>query len=271
MEAWCLSGYLEGMLISSSSNERIKLARRVRDGRERDWIFVEGERLTRECLVSGLKMEMAFASVDASAEQEELLRELRCPVFRLPDTLLESLGDTISTQGIIVIAERPWASVERLLAVPHPLIVGLDRVQDPGNVGTIIRTAEAAGASGLLSFAGSADAFSPKTLRSAMGSAFRLPVMVDVAGAGALSMCRGRGMQCVAACGEGEVDYDGYDWRQPALLILGNEGRGVDSELARACDTRVRIPLRAPVESLNVAAAGAAILFEAARQRRQGR
>ncbi|MBL9134015.1 MAG: RNA methyltransferase [Verrucomicrobiaceae bacterium] len=181
---------------------------------------------------------------------------------------MESLADTMSTQGLIVIAERPWRGVERVFDAPSPLIVGLDRVQDPGNVGTLMRTAEAAGASGLLSFAGSADAYAAKTLRSAMGSAFRLPVVVDVAGAGAIEACRAKSIRCVAACGEADLAYDEYDWTQPVMLILGNEGRGVDDSLIRLCDTRVRIPLHAPVESLNVAAAGAAILFEAARQRR---
>jgi TrmH family RNA methyltransferase len=149
-----------------------------------------------------------------------------------------------------------------------PLILGLDRIQDPGNLGTLVRTAEAAGVSGLFAFAGSADAFSPKTLRSSMGSAFRLPILPDVSGLGTLDTCRSRGLKTVVATGETELSHYDYDWRQPTLLILGNEGRGVSAEIMSACDHRVRIPLHEPVESLNVAAAGAAILFEAVRQRR---
>ena len=256
------------MLITSSTNERIKHARRVREGREREWVFVEGERLVAECVASGLKVETCFALEEVSPSQQALLADMKCPVFRLSETVMESLSDTISTQGLIVIAERPWPGPDRVFEAGNPLIVGLDRVQDPGNVGTLLRTAEAAGVSGIMSFAGSADAYSPKTLRSAMGSAFRLPIVADVSGAGAVSACRAKGIRCVAACGDGEVRYDEFDWREPTMLILGNEGRGVDPELARLCDVRVSIPLHAPVESLNVAAAGAAILFEAARQRR---
>lgn len=256
------------MVITSSSNERIKHARRVREGRERDWIFVEGERLVADCVASGLKLDVAFAPAEASAAQEALLARLACPVLRVADTLLDSLGDTTSTQGIIVLAARPWSSAEQIWQSKSPLVLGLDRVQDPGNVGTLLRTAEAAGAHGVFSFAGSADVFSPKTLRSAMGSAFRLPVLVDVAGAGVLELCRTQGIACVAACGDGETDYDAWDWRRPTMVILGNEARGVDPALAQACDARIRIPLAGRVESLNVAAAGAAILFEAARQRR---
>lgn len=255
------------MIITSSSNERIKHARRVREGRERDWIFVEGERLVAECVDTGLVLQVCFVTAEVSADQQELLGKLTCPIFEVSESVLDSLSDTMSTQGIIVIAERPWTDLERVFSTQAPLILGLDRVQDPGNVGTLVRTAEAAAASGLLLFAGCADAFAPKTLRSAMGSAFRLPILADVSGEGVISACRARGLKSVVASGDAETLYDAYDWQQPTLLILGNEGRGASESIIAACDVRVRIPLQAPVESLNVAAAGAAILFEAARQR----
>lgn len=256
------------MLITSSSNERVKHARRVREGRERDLIFVEGERLVAECASSSLKLHVCFTSATPSESQQALLQRLPCPVFQLSESVIESLGDTISTQGIIVIAERPFPAVDRLFDGPAPLVLGLDRIQDPGNLGTLVRTAEAAGVNGLFSFAGSADAFSPKTLRSSMGSAFRLPIMPDVSGLGVIETCRARGLKTVVATGEADLLHYDYDWSQPTLLILGNEGRGASSEIMNACDTRMRIPLHTPVESLNVAAAGAAILFEAVRQRR---
>lgn len=256
------------MLITSSSNERIKHARRVREGRERELIFVEGERLVAECISSGLKLQACFTAAEPSEAQRKLVEGIPCPLFQLSDSVLESLSDTITTQGIIVIAERPFPTLDRLFASESPLILGLDRVQDPGNLGTLIRTAEAAGANGLFSFAGSADAYAPKTLRSSMGSAFRLPIMPDVSGLGAIETCRSRGIKTVVATGEAELSHYDYDWKQPTFLILGNEGRGASAEIMNACDVRVRIPLHEPVESLNVAAAGAAILFEAVRQRR---
>ncbi len=255
------------MQITSSSNERVKHARRVREGRERDLIFVEGERLVAECVASGLKIHACFTAEAPPSSQHNLLNTLSCPVFTLAQTVLESLGDTMSTQGIIVIAERPFPTLDRLFDGTAPLVLGLDRVQDPGNLGTLVRTAEAAGANGLFSFAGSADAFAPKTLRSSMGSAFRLPLLPDVSGLGAIETCRARGLKPVVATGEASLSHYEYDWRQPTFLILGNEGRGASAEIMSACDARVRIPLHAPVESLNVAAAGAAILFEAVRQR----
>ena len=255
------------MLITSSSNERVKHARRVRDGRERDLIFVEGERLVAECIASRLKQHACFTTSEPSASQQDLLQTLACPVFELSGQVIESLSDTMSTQGIILIAERPFPEVDRFFAASAPLLLGLDRVQDPGNLGTLVRTAEAAGVSGVFSFAGSADAFSPKTLRSSMGSAFRLPILPEVSGLGTLTTCRERGLKSVVATGDADLAHYDYDWRQPTLLILGNEGRGVSTELLSVCDVRVRIPLHPPVESLNVAAAGAALLFEAVRQR----
>lgn len=257
------------MIISSSSNERVKHARRVREGRERDLIFIEGERLVGECVSSGLKLHACFTAAQPTESQQRLVAQVSCPVFQLAEPVLESLGDTMSTQGVIVIAERPWPALDRMFEGSSPLLLGLDRIQDPGNMGTLVRTAEAAGVNGIFSFAGSTDAFTPKTLRSSMGSAFRLPILPDVSGLGAIETCRSRGLKCVVATGEADMPHYDYDWTQPTMLILGNEGRGASAEVMKACDVRVRIPLHTPVESLNVAAAGAAILFEAVRQRQQ--
>ncbi len=254
------------MIITSSSNERIKHARRVREGRERDLIFVEGERLVAECIVSGLALHTCFALPELA---ESMRARTPCEVVEVAQSVLESLSDTQNSQGVIVIAARPFPTLDQVFDGERPLILGLDRVQDPGNFGTLIRTAEGAGASGVLAFAGSTDAFAPKTLRSSMGSAFRLPIISEVSGLGAINACRAKGIKCIIASGEAELEHYDYDWRQPTLLILGNEARGAGAELMTACDERVRIPLHEPVESLNVAAAGAAILFEAVRQRKQ--
>lgn len=256
------------MLITSSSNDRIKHARRVREGRERDLIFIEGERLVAECVSAELTLHACFTAAEPPASQQALLAHITCSVFQLSESVLESLSDTMTTQGIILIAERPWPTLDRLFESTSPLILGLDRIQDPGNLGTLVRTAESAGVSGIFSFAGSADAFSPKTLRSSMGSAFRLPILPDVSGLGTIETCRSRGLKIVVATGDADLLHYDYDWRKPTLLILGNEGRGASTEVMNACDARVRIPLHTPVESINVAAAGAAILFEAVRQRR---
>jgi RNA methyltransferase, TrmH family len=262
------------MVITSLSNERLKHARRVRDGREPELIFVEGERLIEECLQSGLKLAACFHEPDPTPRAQKLIGEMAsrgCPLYPALRAALETVSDTVNTQGLIVIAERPESDFDRALQARDgvaPLVVCLDSAQDPGNFGTIVRTAEAAGASGVVATKGSVDAFAPKTLRSSMGSAFRLPIVIGVE-AEDLALARSAAkLRMVATTAGGETVYSDYDWRRPSIVVFGNEARGVGRELLERCDERLRIPLRAPVESLNVAAAAAVILFEAARQRR---
>lgn len=258
--------------ITSPSNERIKHARRVRDGREPDLIFVDGLRLAEEAVKSGIVVEAAFVASGNDDERlvalVEQLVAIRAPLFWTQSGVLDALSDTVQSQGIVLIARRPVLDAARVFQGKGSLFLGLDRIQDPGNMGTLLRTAEAAGVAGVIVLGGSVDVFSPKVLRSSMGSAFRLPVMVDVSAEALLNLRSEHDLHLVAAAGEGELDYTDYGWRQPTLLLLGNEGRGVSPDLMAACDTRLRIPMENGVESLNVAAAGAVMLFEAARQRR---
>jgi RNA methyltransferase, TrmH family len=261
------------MLITSSSNEQIKAARRVRDGKERGLLFLEGERLVRDALSSAITPLTCFHSPELSSSAAALLPELVSKGARLLSAtpqVMKALGDTIAPQGIIVLAEKPPAdshSFWRKLP-PAPLLVALDRVQDPGNLGTILRTAEAAGVDGLVTLAGSADGFAPKVLRASMGSALRLPMLPGWSESDLLEAAHQRGLRLVAACGGAAQSHRDLDWRGPLLLILGNEGAGISPSLLAACEERVSIPIQAPVESLNVASAAAVLLFEAAHQRR---
>lgn len=275
--------YALKMQITSSSNEKVKQAKRVRDGREAGLIFIEGIRLAEEALKSGLRIEMCFVEGDAEtgvrnpgnskAEDHRkagFLKQLvqrQIPVLTASFEVIQALSDTVQSQGIILLAHRPERNASVILENSSTLLLGLDRLQDPGNLGTLMRTAEAAGVGGIVSLKGSTDAFSPKVLRSSMGSGFRLPLLAD-ANADDLTSFQQKGFKIVAAAGDGELDYCDYNWNQPTLLLLGNEGRGVAPELMQQCDVRLRIPMHAGVESLNVAAAGAVMLFEAARQRR---
>jgi len=258
------------MLLTSPANERLKHARRVRDGREPELIFIEGERLTEECLSAGLALTACFHTPEPSARSQQILAALRargCPLFAATEAVLATISDTVNSQGLIVLAERPTSGLQPMLTAAQPLVVGLDAVQDPGNFGTIVRTAEAAGASGVLALKGSVDAFAPKTLRSAMGSAFRLPIVAG-ASVAVIQQVQAAGLTVVGTVLDASLSYTDFDWRQPTLVLLGNEARGMRPEVLALCDVRVRISLQPPVESLNVAAAAAALLFEAARQRR---
>lgn len=262
--------YSPFMQITSSTNERIKHARRVREGREPELIFIEGLRLAEEAFNTGLTIEACFTVTSEDARTLTLLSQLNdhdVPIYTTTAGILESLGDTVQTQGIILIAQRPQLTPEALFNRGGRLFLALDRVQDPGNMGTLLRTAEAAGADGVLALGGSADVFSPKVLRSSMGSAFRLPVLQNVTPETLMALKTQHQLSLVAAAGDGEMKYTRYDWKQPTVLLLGNEGRGVAPDLMERCDTLLHIPMANGVESLNVATAGAVMLFEAARQR----
>lgn len=251
-------------MITSAKNERIKQARAVREGRVSDRIFIEGEKLTTEALTAGVKVKTVFgleALRDGWIEQlpEECWVDVTVEVMK-------SLADTVSPQGVVVIAERPKGATDFLSRVPQGVALMLDRLQDPGNVGTLIRTAEGAGVSGVVATAGTADPFSPKALRSSMGSAFRMPFHHGGEGLSVVQQAREKGWAVVAADGAGAVSFREWDWRQPTLLILGNEGGGVQQALLEGCDQRLAIPMQGEVESLNVASAGAVMVFEAQRQ-----
>jgi len=265
------------MIITSPANERLKHARRVRDGDEHDLIFVEGERLVEECLQSKLRLFACFHSLQPGPRAKRIISELAqiaCPLFPCHDAVLETVSDTVNTQGLIILAERPNYSIDQMISQSDNepiLIVCLDTVQDPGNLGTIIRTAEAAGANSVVALKGSVDPFAPKALRSAMGSAFRLPVVSRIDAGDLFEKARTAGLGIVATSTDATVSYDKFDLRHPLMIIFGNEAHGVREELLERCDARLRIPLHPPVESLNVAASAAAVLFEVARQRRDKR
>lgn len=235
-------------------------------------MFLEGERLVRDSLGSGLAPLACFHPPEPPAAIAALLPALQARGARLLPTapaVMKALSDTVTPQGLILLAARPaveasafWQSLPA-----EPLLVALDRVQDPGNTGTILRTAEAAGAQAVITLAGSADVFSPKVLRASMGSALRLPVLPGLSRETLLKEAQTHGCRFVAASGGSGTPHRELDWRGPLLLVLGNEGAGIDPALMAACAEKVRIPIQSSVESLNVATAAAVLLFEAAHQR----
>ena len=259
------------MLITSPVNPQLKFARRVREGKEPTAMFVEGERLAEECLRSNKTLLAAFHTPEPGWRTGAVIHELQqrnCPVYETSAEAFEVVSDTVNSQGIIIIAERPQWDFEAIIKQQSNLLLALDAVQDPGNVGAIMRTAEAAGVQGIIALKGTVDCFAPKTLRSAMGSAFRLPIVTDIESAQLIEKCRALQITIAATAAEASLVYSDYDWSQPTMVILGNEARGISAEIMAVCDVRMQIPLSPPVESLNVAAAAAVILFEAARQRR---
>lgn len=184
-----------------------------------------------------------------------------------PD-VLDSLSDRDASQGIIALVARPAATIAAIPATGSPLVLALFEPQDPGNIGTIVRTADGAGAVALVIFgARGADPFDPKAVRSSMGSLFAVPIIELGATAQAISLLQSRNLALVGAAGQGAVDL----WDAPlagrVALLLGNERAGLPEDVLAACTTVARIPMHGQADSLNVAAAAAIFAFEAVRQR----
>jgi len=257
-------------VIRSRSNPLYKRLAALKERAEQELCLLEGAKLVEEALAAGVVIREAVAGRRAETQRGALLSLLRSngvPVRLFDEALVASLSDAETSQGLLAIAERPRADEARLYA-GTPLILVAVAVQNPGNIGALLRTAEAAGATGAYLTTGCADPFSWKALRGSMGSAFRLPLVGGLSVDDAVARLHARKLPVVAARADAVQSYDGFDWRAGAALLLGNEGAGLPADVTRAASARVRIPIAATVESLNVSAAAAVLLFEAARQRR---
>jgi len=260
--------------ISSRNNPLLRLARSVRDGKFDELIFIEGLRLAEEALRSGLEIEAIIYS-DEIAEKERAVRFLEevTPVCNrigsVSEKLLATISYTKTPQGIILLAKRPEYGKAKLEMQGGriPLLVILHGISNPVNVGAIMRSAEAAGATGIIITANTADPFSAKSLRGAMGSAFRLPIWKGAHYADVLNWCSDQDIKTVCADVRASALYTQIDWTTSKALILGPESTGLSHEEVAAADEAVRIGMHGEVESLNVGVAAGIMLYEAARQR----
>src|SRR6476469_8299346 len=225
------------MKITSRENSLLRQVRAVRDGKVDELIYVEGLRLAAEALRSKLELEaVIFSEQLASKEKagatiDEIAKASR-RVASISEKLLESISYTKTPQGIVVLALRPESS-EQLLAASltkSPLLVVLHQINNPVNVGAILRTAEAAGATGIITTQNTSDPFSPKSLRGALGSAFRLPVWRDASFEEVIDWCRKRDIVTACADAEADTDYTDLDWTKATALLLGPESTGFTAE-----------------------------------------
>jgi RNA methyltransferase, TrmH family len=262
------------MKITSRDNSLLRLARSVRDGKMQEFMFVEGMRLCEEALRSGLEIEAVIVSDELAGKEKAAdliskLGEVSSRVATVSEKLLESISYTKTPQGIIVLTERPNSGQEHFAAKQKDpvLIVIMHRINNPVNVGAILRTAEAAGATGAIATQNTSDPFSPKSLRGAMGSAFRLPVWFGPTYDEAVAWCSQQEIQTVCAHVHASTSYHEVDWKYPSALIVGPESSGLSREEIALANRAVRIPMQAESESLNVAVATGVLLYEAARVR----
>lgn len=261
-------------IITSRDNSLLRHTRGVRDGRIADVIYVEGMRLCEEALTSGLSIQAVIFSDEIARKEKaaELIAKLSTVCDRLvcvSEALLNYVSYSKTSQGILLLAVRPQTSQGHFTQkqLGTPLLVVMHRITNPVNVGAILRTSEATGASGAVATDDATDPFSPKALRGAMGAAFRLPIWYRPTYQQVLDWCKQRGVKTVCAALNAPNNYMGFDWTGPCALILGPETSGLSQEEVAAADEAVRIPMREPVESLNVSVAAGVLLYEAARQR----
>lgn len=266
-------------MITSMSNPQMKkvqqLLKKARTRREEGLFVAEGIKMFGEAPKDRLQKVYAAASFAEKEEFQKILKEkgLENPgdkVEIVDDKVFKSLSDTVTPQGVLcLISMKDWSLEKILEGVKNPLLMILEDLQDPGNLGTIIRTGEGAGITGVILSRTSVDVFNPKVIRSTMGSVYRVPVLyVDSIEKEVLSVLKTHGITTYAAHLKGKNNYDQEDYGKGTAFFIGNEGNGLTDSLTACADTLIKIPMEGQVESLNAAMASGILMYEAARQRR---
>lgn len=260
-------------MITSTSNAQIKeLAKLQKKSRLRDekGIFlVEGPRMTEE--IPAERIEKVYASESFAKKNKEFLEKLQAPVELLTDTVFAYVSDTKTPQGILAIVKRLDYTMKDLMQVKDqkaPHLIVLDNLQDPGNLGTILRAGEAAGVTGVIMSHDCVDIYNPKVIRSTMGSVYRMPFVYVEHLPETLEVLAEAGIHSYAAHLKGKNSYDQEDYTRGTAFLIGNEGNGLRDEVADVAECYIKIPMCGEVESLNAAVASSVLMFEAARQRR---
>ena len=261
-------------MIESQANSHVKHIRSLaadRKDRRRERLFVlEGVRLVADALAGGAPLELALYAPEQltlTSAGQALLEQLETLAVAHPASaqVVAAAADTVHPQGVVALAR--WPQVEP--SKPGIMLV-LDAIQDPGNMGALLRSAEAVGVAEVLGAIGAVDVYSPKVVRAAMGAHMRLAITQDLswdAVAERLTLVD----QVYAADADARMPYFAADWRQPAALIIGNEAHGLSEDARALARSLISIPMQGRAESLNAAVAGSVILFEALRQRTRGR
>ncbi len=251
-------------MITSLQNERVKLAHALQNQtkarRKEGKIALEGARLIRDACEQGHVPDFLFHTAKADAGLFEFLQARRYTLLPVSDEVMRHISDTEAPSGIVGVFPMPQPTLP-----DHPQrVLILDSIRDPGNLGTILRTAAAAGVQAVLLSPTCVDPYNPKALRGGMGAHFRIPVVAqnwqDIA-------AYAQALNIYLADGEGDVAYHDADWSRAWALIIGSEAHGAGSEARQLAHARITIPMEAQSESLNAAAAAAVILFHAVHAR----
>ena len=257
-------------MITSTSNKKIKdvisLTKKASARREAELFVVEGIKMFSEIPAEDIAEIYASESFleNAPAGCLEGLEE-KCEA--VTDTVYAYMSDTKTPQGILALVKQKDYELEEMLGTKPALLI-LETLQDPGNLGTIVRMAEATGITGIIMNESTCDIYNPKVVRSTMGAIFRVPFMYTKDLEGTIEELKAGGVKTYAAHLEGKESYDKFDYRGPAAFMIGNESNGLSERIAALADEKIIIPMLGKVESLNAAIAASVLSFELARQRR---
>lgn len=263
--------------ITSLSNQRIKQL--VQWGqkakqREKDGIFlVEGKKMFEEA-PKGWILQVYFSKNFVKKWQPDLehilmekaIRESQCAI--LSDEVFAKVSSTVTPQGVLCVVKRPEYKLQDFLQNENPLLILLENLQDPGNMGTILRTGEGAGVCGVIASKDTVDIYNPKTVRATMGSIYRMPVMYVDDLLDIMQTLHKKNIHTYAAHLKAKKDYDQCDFIQGTAILIGNEGNGLSDRITEASENYLKIPMDGHVESLNASVAAAILMYEAKRQRK---
>lgn len=255
-------------MITSTANQQMKnltLLMKKAKARDEQKLFVaEGRKMFGEVPDGWLKQ--IYVSESFCRENENLLKNH--PYEVVSDSVFKAISDTQTPQGILCLVKKPSYELHDLLNVTNPHLLVLESIQDPGNLGTMLRTGEGAGITGIVMDYKTVDLFNPKTIRSTMGSIYRMPFYVARDLKDTIRELKRSGVKTYAAHLKGTMQYDEPDYCGPTAFFIGNEGNGLSDETANLADSYIRIPMCGKVESLNAAIAATLLMYEANRQRR---
>ncbi len=257
-------------MITSASNQQVKnlslLMKKAKARNEQGVFVVEGRKMAEE--VPAASLVKTYVSESFFKENEAFLAGKEYEV--LSNSVFKAVSDTQTPQGILCLVKQPRYELADLLAGKNTHLLIVESIQDPGNLGTMLRTGEGAGISGVIMNQSTVDLFNPKTIRSTMGSIYRVPFYVTSDLKQTILDLKAEGVQVYAAHLKGKMSYDEPDYKEPTAFLIGNEGNGLSDEIADSADTYIKIPMEGQVESLNAAISATLLMYETNRQRRQG-
>ena len=238
----------------------------MRKYRDRSGLYlIEGENLLDEAIRNHVRIETVLVREDC---QKALPPEAADKAFLLDARLFDKLAQTVTSQGILAVVAKAEVRKEDFIGLPGSNFIVLDRLQDPGNIGTILRTADAAGYRLAILMKGTADVYAPKVVRAATGSLFRMPVVSMASTEELVEFTRAAGKKLTATCLDAQRCYYDEDLTHDIALVIGNEGSGVAPALIESSELRIKIPMHGNIESLNAAVAAGVLMYEAMRGKR---